>query len=486
MFPRFGKNKGTLGLALLVLCASTWATDLRVYTVGNSLTDGLGIANIPAFNHRDMLARLTASSGANTIDIGKCNTAGAPLDWLWQYIDHTALSTNGPWDVLTLQTYGTRPLYDPKYPGDHSHDWGVINNSKNFIHYALPNNPHIQPYVYSHWPKVPGYKRHTQYMDEGYTWEEADALRQQALVDFEEAGGWDAAWNTLCPDPSYGNPHCRGLFEQFMDILNTERHIPGDPIENLTRDVLLIPVGDVFYEMNQRMKTNPTMFPKATSASGGYYTNIVEMQADEPHLRPGVGRFIGGAVWYATLYGKNPAGLDYTIYNDPNPSTGQYYDYADPYYEEITADFAAAVYDVVWDVVSTHPRAGIATADADGDSLPDWWETEYYGGATNANPAAMASNGIDTVQDAYIAGLDPNDPDDTLTLSPTFSPSPSNPVLQWNGKYGRVYSIYWTTNLLGGFGSPIESNLPYSPGSYTDTNHSGDTEGFYKITAELE
>jgi len=45
--------------------------------------------------------------------------------------------------------------------------------------------------------------------------------------------------------------------------------------------------------------------------------------------------------------------------------------------------------------------------DLDGDGLPDWWETQYYGDSTNANPSAICSNGVNTVEEAYIAGLNP-------------------------------------------------------------------------------
>jgi len=483
-------------LAVLTFSTATWAVTQDVYTVGNSLTDGMGLSHYPgAWDKRDMLQRFVASSGIHAIGLEyKCNTAGAPLDWLWNNVNHVELDTEGPWDVLTLQQYGTRPLYDLQYPGSHSYDWGTITNAKNFITQALTNSPNIQVYIYSHWPGISGYKRHEQYMNEtnpetgeNYTWEEADAAREQAMADFLAAGGFEGHWDTPYTDPYSGeNYRTRDFFEQVMDILNTDRHTPGDPIENLTKDVLIIPVGDVLYEINQRMKANPTLFPRAASSGGGYYTNVSELHADVPHLRGGGGRFVGSATWYATLYGKSPEGLDYTIYNDPDPDSNQYYGYADPYYEEITNGFAEAVYDVVWDVVSTHPRAGVATADADTDGLPDWWELEYYGGPTNAIASATASNGINTVEETYVAGLDPTDPDDTFVLSSVFSSPSSDPVLQWDGVYGREYTVYWTSNLLTGFGAPLETNLPWTPGSFTDTNHPGDIQGFYKIEVEMK
>jgi hypothetical protein len=314
-------------------------------------------------------------------------------------------------------------------------------------------------------------------MKTGLTWEEAEAVRQQALADFEASGGWDGHWNR-----SYTNIYSsvdyrtRDYFEQLLAILNTDRHTPGDPIAGLQHEILMIPVGDVMYELSQRIKSNPTLLPRAASAGGGYYTNMLQMHADIPHLRGGVGRFIGVATWYATLYGESPAGLDYTIYNDSDPSSDQYYPYADPYYEEITPEYAAVVCEAAWDVVRNHPLAGVATADADGDELPDWWEAQYFGGATNANPSAMASNGVNTIRQAYIAGFDPTDASAGFGVSNVWN------SLWWNEAFGRIYTIYWSTNLLSGF-QTLETN--YTGGAFTDTVHGAEQKNFYKIEVQL-
>ena len=344
------------------------AADLDVYTVGNSLTDGMGLSHYPgAWDKRDMLQSYVASNGSgNAIGMeNRCNVAGAPLAYMWNESNHAELDTEGPWNVLALQPY-SRGLYDAEAPpgGSHSYDWGDVTNAKNFINQALPNSAGIQPYLYSHWPGIPDYKRHQQYMNEtnpdtgeNYTYAEAEAARQQALVNFQAAGGWDGHWDTAYADPySSANYRTRDYFQQLVDTLNADRHDPGDPIEDLQHDVLMLPVGDVMYELHQRVQTDPTLLPKA---GGGYYTDMIEMHADGTHLRGGVGRLICAATWYATLYGEDPAGLDYTIYNDPNPTSNQYYDYADPYYEEITAEFAAAVHDAAWDVVNGHPYTGV-------------------------------------------------------------------------------------------------------------------------------
>jgi len=59
-------------------------------------------------------------------------------------------------------------------------------------------------------------------------------------------------------------------------------------------------------------------------------------------------------------------------------------------------------------------------------------------------------------------------------------------IIQWGSASGRVYSIYWTSNLVNGFDAPLETNLPWTPAVYTDTTHTANEKGFYKIDVELE
>ena len=123
-----------------------------------------------------------------------------------------------------------------------------------------------------------------------------------------------------------------------------------------------------------------------------------------------------------------------------------------------------------------------ASVDEDGDGLPDSWEITHYG-STKVAPDSLASNGVNTVLQAYIAGLNPTNA--SLFLASVLRPPTSGPVLQWNAASGRIYSIYWTSNLLSNFQS-LESDLPWTNMPYTDTHHPGDEKGFYKIDVELE
>jgi len=118
--------------------------------------------------------------------------------------------------------------------------------------------------------------------------------------------------------------------------------------------------------------------------------------------------------------------------------------------------------------------------DSDGDGLPDSWEEQYWPGDLSRNPGDLSANGSDTVWQCYVAGLDPTDPDAEFLISVLRSPSS---VLSWNSTSGRVYTIYWTSNLLSGF-QTLETN--FTGGILTDVTHSAEDKGFYKIDVELD
>ncbi len=121
--------------------------------------------------------------------------------------------------------------------------------------------------------------------------------------------------------------------------------------------------------------------------------------------------------------------------------------------------------------------------DTDNDGLPNEWETLYFGGITNANPAAMASNGVNTVLEAYIAGLNPTNLASWFKIT-SFDPVTGGFVLRWSAVTGRVYSVSWQTNLQNGF-QPLATNIVWPQSSYTDTVHNAESHNFYKINVQL-
>ncbi len=114
--------------------------------------------------------------------------------------------------------------------------------------------------------------------------------------------------------------------------------------------------------------------------------------------------------------------------------------------------------------------------DGDGDGIPDWWEQKYFGGIRAANSTNLASNGVNTVKEAYIAGLNPFGTD-------RFSVSGGNGLggtLRWTGQLGRRYSVYWTTNLLSGF-TLVQADIQADSAEFTDAVHTNQTSGFYQV-----
>jgi hypothetical protein len=122
--------------------------------------------------------------------------------------------------------------------------------------------------------------------------------------------------------------------------------------------------------------------------------------------------------------------------------------------------------------------------DGDSDGIPDWWETLYFGGATNATAGATASNGVNTVLQCYIAGLDPTNALSLFELQ-NFRVLPTATAFQWDGVDGRLYGVYWASNLLSGF-ELLQGNLQWSANVFTDAVHGAEAQGFYQIKVELE
>jgi hypothetical protein len=124
------------------------------------------------------------------------------------------------------------------------------------------------------------------------------------------AGGWGYQLET------------KDFFEQVL--LGLREQWPG------LKPILMVPCGDVLYALNQKMK--------AGDIAG--YTNIVQVYADGIHFQD-AGAYIVGCTYYATLFKESPIGLPYELYGISNSA------------------YAAAVQTTVWEVVSTHPYAGV-------------------------------------------------------------------------------------------------------------------------------
>jgi hypothetical protein len=87
-----------------------------------------------------------------------------------------------------------------------------------------------------------------------------------------------------------------------------------------------------------------------------------------------------------------------------------------------------------------------ATNDTDGDGLPDWWKSLYYGNPTNALPQTIAANGFSNLQ-CYWLGLDPNNPLSTFKTQVIIQPGTGYPQISWNSIGGKTYTVEYANNL---------------------------------------
>ncbi len=292
MSYRTARRVLTVGLALLVVLlihvGAQAEQTLRVYHIGNSVTDTI--------NYKG-LSQLAESRG-NKYVFGRHMIPGAPLSWIWEHPNdgfreepfgyyRDALS-NYQWDILTLQPF------DRSIDGND----GDLVMAKNYIDIALRKSPNLRIYIYSRWPG-----------------------RDEKSNSFD----FDQKWLRQYKNGEGGAEQTRGFFEKLtLELRNA--------YPTIKENILMVPVGDVLYELNQRMK--------AGQVPG--YTSIVQIYSDGIHFND-VGSFIVGSTFYATLYKDNPKGLTANPYNVNNPQ------------------LVSIIQDAVWKVVSTHPLSGVTS-----------------------------------------------------------------------------------------------------------------------------
>ena len=120
-----------------------------------------------------------------------------------------------------------------------------------------------------------------------------------------------------------------------------------------------------------------------------------------------------------------------------------------------------------------------ADGDMDGDLLPNGWETDYFGNATNGLALFDSDNdGQDNLSE-FISGTDPTNGNSYFSIDCVINPSGF--VLTWDSVPGREYSVWhgdaMGTNAFVG----LTNGLPYPRNSYTDAVHGASSAGFYRV-----
>jgi hypothetical protein len=250
----------TLSAAVaLCLLAADPSHALRVYFVGNSVTDAMNYNGVDAL----------ATAAGYTHDWGRHMIPGAPLEWLWGH----------PADGFMEQPYGYPSNALPNYTWDaislqpfDRHIEGTGNDREMFTNYmnlAKGKSPQVQFYIYERWPRTPGDVAPTDASLTSTTWAN---LWSQTFT-----GGWD-------------NTNETRDFNQ--DLLAAVR-----PDHTDMKAVLIVPIGDVMYEFNRRAGLG--------QISG--YSDAWALYSDGIHLN-NVGSYLAGLTMYFTLYKRDPRG----------------------------------------------------------------------------------------------------------------------------------------------------------------------------------
>ena len=102
-----------------------------------------------------------------------------------------------------------------------------------------------------------------------------------------------------------------------------------------------------------------------------------------------------------------------------------------------------------WDsigAVSISPAVPIHVfPDQDGDGLPDWWEVQFSGSTTAAEPRTVTASGF-TVEEHYAAGTDPNSATGFMEIVHCNLAGADTLSFSWNSVSGRCYSVYCLDN----------------------------------------
>jgi len=120
----------------------------------------------------------------------------------------------------------------------------------------------------------------------------------------------------------------------------------------------------------------------------------------------------------------------------------------------------------------------IGNSDSDGDGILDEWEHRWFGG--NVLPDGNADGDVQSNGDEYISGTDPTNSASYFHVTTETGNPSQHMVINWESITGRVYNVYWTPSLMEEF-QPLGIGIQYPQNSYTDTVHSAESSGYYRV-----
>ncbi|MGF1451658.1 MAG: putative Ig domain-containing protein [Opitutales bacterium] len=232
-------------------------------------------------------------SGGKTIRLARQTVPGAPIGWLWE-------------NNLEGGGFTTRPYGPPKNAFE-NWQWDAIslqpfqwNYDRNIVH--APNyarliwetSPEATVYIYAQWPHNAG-------------------------------GDWIEKWRSPRTEEIMSREEYEDLTAYMRDNLSEEQ-------------VRLIPAGHVMYVLEQKARAG--LVPGIESMWQAYDDGV--------HVN-NLGNLIVTATYYATIFGEDPTGLDYSMFNGEQDKIA------------ITPELARVVRESAWEVVATHPWTGVSS-----------------------------------------------------------------------------------------------------------------------------
>ncbi len=301
---------------ILVTCVpSVTQAQTTSYHIGNSLTNDsqpLGISAIAASRGLQHEAgyHIRSSSSMNEILTNPHSVSEPPTS----FGTFTTALPNFRWDHVTLQPHdevgGTLGL--------------ELQSILSFIDLTRSNpaNSNTTFYLYQAWPK---------------------------------RGDYQTKWNATTPD-NLNTP-----FAQTRDFYN---HLFNRLRNSTDAKVLMIPVGEVLYELDVKMSNGE--IPGFSSVSSLY--------RDTTHLTYSTGRFIAGLTTFSTLLAQYP--------NEIEKPKG-FYDHP----KGFTSEQSEIIFDTIRNVLNRHPSTGLLMpaqprSDFDDNGVVDEkdlyeWQTSY-------------------------------------------------------------------------------------------------------------
>ncbi|MDD6210675.1 MAG: Ig-like domain-containing protein, partial [Bacteroidales bacterium] len=254
-----------LFLAMFALFTQAQQTK-RIYLIGNSVTDAVNFDGFKAL----------AESAGNEHIWARHVILGSPLNLLWQNFDGGPNKDQGyatapfgypkeafaayAWDAVTLQPF------DRSIEGDE----GDKRMIKNYINELVKKSPEAKVCIYSRWPRKNNIEN------------QSDIPPAQDYNDL-----WDGTYNKN--GKSGLENERRKYFHDLTDAVVAD---------NYGVNVVMIPVGEVFYELNKRMMQG--QFPGCD--------NIWKVYSDGIHLNT-LGNYIVSTTFFTTIYEQDPVGL---------------------------------------------------------------------------------------------------------------------------------------------------------------------------------